>query len=112
VFALPLHWQQCKDAQLQRLATFGVCTQAHRNLKQLPLQLLEKYTTQRAHLDSEGHALKVKSLRCFISLLHLFLMSLSVFFSRIEPGTLHGIFGSVTADAEARLILNARAILF
>ena len=39
-------------------------------------------------------------------------MSLSVFFSRIEPGTLHGIFGSVTADAEVRLILNARAILF
>jgi hypothetical protein len=39
-------------------------------------------------------------------------MSFSVFFSRIELGTLHGIFGSVTADAEARLFLNAREILF
>ena len=35
-----------------------------------------------------------------------------MFFSWIEPGTLHGIFGSVTADAEARLILNAREISF
>jgi hypothetical protein len=81
-------------------------------LKTAAAATTRKHTTQRAHLDSEGHALNVKSLRCFISLLHLFLMSLSVFFSRIEPGTLHGTFGSVTADAEARLILNARAISF